>query len=204
MAFRKTKKNNPHHVIDRTPAPSGRPSGRAASVVVHNYYEAGPSGVEWTERTVEVAEYDSARPAKQPRLHSPPPVDATGQSSHDQARIQDEHGQHPFAEVSQPHQHGSLTSLSHDISGDVSADLTDTVPASSKPRNLEEANIGETTSTSEAATAPRKKKVSGSSLYQVDATLNLPYRSRLETSWMKLDLIYHRFYIVYSRERPML
>lgn len=70
MAFKKSKKNA-SKVINRDLAGS---SERTGTVTVQNYYEASPSGVQWRDRVVSVQERDESRPAKLPRLHSPPPI----------------------------------------------------------------------------------------------------------------------------------
>lgn len=71
MGLKKPKKNT-QKAIARNPAPNTS-SKRATSIVVHNYYKAGPSGVQWTDRVLEIKQHDSPRPAKQPRLVSPSP-----------------------------------------------------------------------------------------------------------------------------------
>ena len=82
MAFRKPKKNA-KKVIDREGFVGGGTAGRTGTVVAHNFYEAGPSGVEFTDRVLEVELQDNPRPAKQVRLHSPPRVTASTPSTID-------------------------------------------------------------------------------------------------------------------------
>lgn len=71
MAFKKPRKTG-RKVIDRDRSLVGGPSTRTESVIAHNYYEAGPSGVEFTDRILNIEVHDPPRPAKIPRLQSPP------------------------------------------------------------------------------------------------------------------------------------
>lgn len=71
MAFKKPRKTA-RKVIDRDQRLVHGPSIRTESVIAHNYYEAGPSGVEFTDRVLDVEVHDTPRPAKVPRLQSPP------------------------------------------------------------------------------------------------------------------------------------
>ena len=74
MSLRKPKNKNSKRVIDHDEHDPSGISARTVSVMANNYYEAGPSGVHLTDRTVDMEIYDSppSRLAKLPQLHSPP------------------------------------------------------------------------------------------------------------------------------------
>ena len=80
MAFRKPKKNA-KKVIDREGLVGRGTPGRTSTVIAHNFYEAGPSGVEFTDCVLEVELQDNPRPTKQVRLHSPPRAMTSTQST---------------------------------------------------------------------------------------------------------------------------
>ena len=82
MAFRKPKKNT-KKVIDREDLTGHVTPSRTSTLVAHNFYEAGPSGVEFTDRVLEMELQDNPRPAKLVRLHSPPRFTTSATSSVD-------------------------------------------------------------------------------------------------------------------------
>ena len=71
MAFRKPRKSS-KRIIHRDTHDTDGPSANRESVIPHNYYEAGPSGVVFTDRILHVEVQDNPRPSKLPRFQSPP------------------------------------------------------------------------------------------------------------------------------------
>ena len=49
-------------------------SGHAPSIIMQNYYEAGPSGMQWTDQVLDVKVPNNSCPVKHPWLHLPPPT----------------------------------------------------------------------------------------------------------------------------------
>ena len=80
MAFKKPRKSS-KRIIQRDTHDADGPSARRESVIPHNYYEAGPSGVVFTDRVLHVEVRDSPRPTKLPRLQSPPRGEALSEPS---------------------------------------------------------------------------------------------------------------------------
>lgn len=164
MGLKKPKKKATK-VIDREPAVSTS-GNRKTSVVVHNYYEATSSGVEWTDRVVDVEEHDGPPPAKQPRLHSPPPAEEfLGMSAVDNIPMADMH----VPEV-------VLTDPVGNSLGPPSQDLPTTSttlePTPSKPPSCE-AGAHTTPGIPSADTAnQKKKKVSQGTMYGPVSDLN--------------------------------
>ena len=73
MSLRKPKNKNSKKVIDHDERDH---STHTVSVMANNYYEVGPSGVHFTDCTVDMEVYNSPLtcPTKLPQLHSPPHV----------------------------------------------------------------------------------------------------------------------------------
>ena len=77
----KRPQKNVHKIIscDLTSV-STSTSSCAPSVIMRNYYEAGPSGVQWTNWVLDVKIPNDPCPMKHPWLHSPPPASAGEQT----------------------------------------------------------------------------------------------------------------------------
>ena len=159
MGLKKPKKKNTHKVIDVDHPSSGPSSSRKVSVVVQNYYEAGPSGVEWTDRVVDVEEYDNPRPTKIPRVHSPPLASTKPSTS----LAQRDPDLHAVPSLSAGTSNSQCLSSSGPHHKDFPVDLTDAahgIPPTSASSALPDPVSRPGAQTSDHSGAQKKKKVS--------------------------------------------